>query len=128
MACDYSQIELRIMAELSGDDGLLDAFLNGEDIHRMCAAKVFKVSPEEVTREMRSKAKMVNFGIIYGISSFGLSQRLGIPRVEAKTLLSQYHASYPGVQDYLARPSPLLMPRVCGNGDRTTTLHPRYSE
>ena len=101
LACDYSQIELRIMAELSGDQGLMEAFANAEDIHQQCAARVYKVKPDEVTREMRSKAKMVNFGIIYGISSFGLSQRLGISRSEASELITQYHASYPGVQDYL---------------------------
>ena len=101
LACDYSQIELRIMAELSGDQGLMDAFANAEDIHQQCAARVYKVKPDEVTREMRNKAKMVNFGIIYGISSFGLSQRLGISRSEASELITQYHASYPGVQDYL---------------------------
>jgi len=103
LACDYSQIELRIMAELSGDEGLRDAFIHGEDIHTATAARVFGVAKEDVTREMRSKAKMVNFGIIYGISAFGLGQRLGIPRTEAGEIIEQYRANYPGVQDYLDR-------------------------
>ena len=101
LACDYSQIELRIMAELSGDEHLREAFIHGEDIHTATAARVFSVAKDEVTREMRSKAKMVNFGIIYGISAFGLSQRLGIPRSEAGDIITQYRANYPGVQDYL---------------------------
>ena len=101
LASDYSQIELRIMAELSGDEHLRAAFLHGEDIHTATAARVFGVAKEDVTREMRSKAKMVNFGIIYGISAFGLSQRLGIPRKEAQEIIEQYRANYPGVQDYL---------------------------
>jgi DNA polymerase-1 len=103
LACDYSQIELRIMAELSEDPGLKEAFISGADIHTATAANVFKVDASEVTREMRSKAKMVNFGIIYGISAFGLSQRLSIPRGEAATIIKQYQAAYPGVQDYLDR-------------------------
>jgi len=101
LACDYSQIELRIMAELSGDEHLREAFIHGEDIHTATAARVFGVDKDEVTREMRSKAKMVNFGIIYGISAFGLSQRLGIPRKEAAEIIDQYRANYPGVQDWL---------------------------
>jgi len=101
LACDYSQIELRIMAELSGDKHLREAFLHGEDIHTATAARVFGVEKDDVTREMRSKAKMVNFGIIYGISAFGLSKRLGIPRKEAQEIIEQYRANYPGVQDWL---------------------------
>ena len=101
LACDYSQIELRIMAELSGDTGLREAFIHGEDIHTATASRVFGVEKDDVTRKMRSKAKMVNFGIIYGISAFGLSQRLGIPRKEAQEIIEQYRANYPGVQDYL---------------------------
>jgi len=101
LACDYSQIELRIMAELSGDEGLREAFIHGEDIHTATAARVFGVDKADVTREMRSKAKMVNFGIIYGISAFGLSQRLGIPRKEAAEIIEQYRANYSGVQDWL---------------------------
>ena len=101
LSCDYPQIELRIMAELSGDDGLREAFIHGEDIHTATAARVFGVAKADVTREMRSKAKMVNFGIIYGISAFGLAQRLGIPRTEAGEIIDQYRANYPGVQGYL---------------------------
>ncbi len=101
LAADYSQIELRIMAELSGDQGMLEAFVSETDIHQVTASKVFKVAPEEVTREMRDKAKTVNFGIIYGISSFGLQQRLNIPRKEATALIENYFAEYPGVQDYI---------------------------
>ncbi|VGO21005.1 DNA polymerase I [Pontiella sulfatireligans] len=101
LACDYSQIELRIMAELSGDAGLREAFIHGEDIHTATAARVFGVGKDDVTREMRSKAKMVNFGIIYGISAFGLAQRLGIGRKEAQEIIEQYRANYPGVQGYL---------------------------
>jgi DNA polymerase-1 len=100
-AADYSQIELRIMAELSGDRGMLDAFEAGEDVHAATAAKVFSVKPEEVTREMRSKAKMVNFGIIYGISAFGLAQRIGISRGEAAELIENYFAQYPNVKAYM---------------------------
>ncbi len=101
LAADYSQIELRIMAELSGDAGMLDAFKNGEDIHASTAAKVFDVSPEEVSREMRSKAKVVNFGIIYGISAFGLSQRIGVPRSEAAELIENYFRKYPDIKSFM---------------------------
>tara|TARA_R110002049_G_scaffold27321_3_gene94401 strand:+ start:30198 stop:32942 length:2745 start_codon:yes stop_codon:yes gene_type:complete len=101
LSADYSQIELRVMAELSGDEGMLDAFRSGEDIHQITAAKVYKVDPEDVTREMRDKAKTVNFGIIYGISAFGLQQRLNIPRAEANELIKNYFEKYPGVQTYI---------------------------
>lgn len=101
LSADYSQIELRVMAELSQDPAMLEAFHNDEDIHRVTASKVYKVEPEEVTREMRDKAKTVNFGIIYGISSFGLQQRLNIPRTEASDLIKNYFEKYPGVQNYI---------------------------
>ena len=101
LSADYSQIELRVMAELSGDEGMLEAFQNGEDIHTVTASKVYKVGVEEVTREMRDKAKTVNFGIIYGISAFGLQQRLNIPRHEASELIENYFEKYPGVQGYI---------------------------
>ena len=101
LSADYSQIELRVMAELSGDEAMLEAFQSGEDIHRITAAKVYKVDAEDVTREMRDKAKTVNFGIIYGISAFGLQQRLNIPRAEANELIKNYFAKYPGVQTYI---------------------------
>ena len=101
LSADYSQIELRVMAELSGDQGMLEAFQNGEDIHTVTASKVYKVEVDEVTREMRDKAKTVNFGIIYGISAFGLQQRLNIPRHEAAELIENYFEKYPGVQAYI---------------------------
>ena len=101
LSADYSQIELRVMAELSQDSAMMDAFVSGEDIHTVTASKVYKVDPEEVTREMRDKAKTVNFGIIYGISAFGLQQRLNIPRAEASDLIKNYFEKYPGVQEYI---------------------------
>jgi DNA polymerase-1 len=103
LSADYSQIELRIMAELSGDEGMIEAFTQGLDIHTATAAKVFKVPTESVTREMRDKAKTVNFGIIYGISAFGLQQRLNIPRAEANELIDNYFEKYPGVRRYIDR-------------------------
>ncbi|TWU54454.1 DNA polymerase I [Rubripirellula tenax] len=101
LSADYSQIELRVMAELSGDPGMLEAFQSGEDIHTVTASKVYKVDVADVTREMRDKAKTVNFGIIYGISAFGLQQRLNIPRAEASELIHNYFEKYPGVQTYI---------------------------
>ena len=101
LAADYSQIELRIIASLSGDESMLKAFNNGVDIHSATAAKVYKVEKEEVTREMRSNAKMVNFGIIYGISAFGLSQRLGIKRKEAAEIIENYFIEFPKVKKYM---------------------------
>ncbi|HUW07114.1 MAG TPA: DNA polymerase I [Williamwhitmania sp.] len=101
LSADYSQIELRLMAHLSGDSGLIEAFLAGEDIHAATASKIYGVPVEEVTREMRSHAKTANFGIIYGISSFGLSQRLNIARSDAKALIDGYFASYPKVKEYM---------------------------
>ena len=102
LAADYSQVELRLMAEMSQDEGMLHAFQEGLDIHSATASKVFDVSLEEVDREMRSKAKMVNFGIIYGISAFGLSERLGIPRKEAKEIIDNYFKKYPKVSSYMS--------------------------
>ena len=101
LAADYSQIELRIIAALSGDEHMIEAFKNGDDIHRATAAKVFHVTQEEVTPDMRSKAKMVNFGIIYGISAFGLSQRLNIARKEAKEIIDSYFEQYPKIKDFM---------------------------
>lgn len=101
LSADYSQIELRIMAHLSEDPDMLQAFSNGEDIHRNTAAKIYKIKPNEVSREMRSKAKTANFGIIYGISAFGLSQRLNIPRSEAKELIDNYFVNFPKVKEYM---------------------------
>ena len=100
---DYSQIELRVMAAMSGDENLIDAFKHSEDIHASTASKVFGVPIEEVDSGLRRKAKAVNFGIIYGISSFGLGQDLGISREEAQEYINQYFATYPGVKVYLDR-------------------------
>jgi len=101
LSVDYSQIELRIMAHLSGDTNMLEAFNSGHDIHTATAAKIYKIPLEEVTSDMRRKAKTANFGIIYGISIFGLSDRLSIPRGEAKELIDGYFATYPSVKKYM---------------------------
>ncbi|MFA5325638.1 MAG: DNA polymerase I [Bacteroidales bacterium] len=101
VSADYSQIELRLIAELSQDEGLLEDFRHGQDIHASTASKIFKISPLEVTREQRRQAKVANFGIIYGISAFGLSQRLNIPRGEAKILIDEYFKNYPKVKEYM---------------------------
>jgi DNA polymerase I len=101
LSCDYSQIELRIMAALSGDAGMIAAFRQNLDVHAATAAKVYGVALEDVTKDMRSHAKMVNFGIIYGISAFGLSQRLGIPRADAAKLIDTYFAEYPGIKAFM---------------------------
>jgi len=101
LSADYSQIELRIMAHLSGDANMMDAFIKGLDIHTATAAKIYKIPLNEVTTEMRRKAKTANFGIIYGISVFGLSDRLGIPRGEAKELIDGYFITYPDVKRYM---------------------------
>ena len=100
-SADYSQIELRIMAHLSGDEGLIEDFRLGHDIHAATAAKIFHKELEEVTREERGRAKTANFGIIYGITAFGLTERLGISRSEAKQLIDNYFATYPRVQAYM---------------------------
>lgn len=101
LSADYSQIELRIMAHASGDANMVEAFRNNADIHTATAAKIFGVAPEDVSREMRGKAKTANFGIIYGISAFGLSQRLRIPRKEAAEFIDGYFKSFPGVKLYM---------------------------
>ncbi len=103
VAADYSQIELRIMAHLSGDANLLEAFAAGEDIHRATAAEVFGVAPEQVTPEQRRRAKAINFGLIYGMSAFGLAKQLGIEREEAQGYIDRYFERYPGVRDYMER-------------------------
>ena len=101
LSADYSQVELRLMAHLSGDENLCEAFREGKDIHAATAARIFKKPIEEVTSEERRRAKTANFGIIYGISAFGLSQRLRIPRSEAKQLIEGYFESYPKVKEYM---------------------------
>ncbi len=103
LSADYSQIELRLMAHMSQDEDMIKAFLNNEDIHSSIASKIYDVKKEDVTREMRARAKTANFGIIYGISAFGLSQRLNIPREEASDLIKGYFTSYPGVKKYMDR-------------------------
>jgi DNA polymerase-1 len=101
LAADYSQIELRIMAHLSADKGLLLAFSEGQDVHRATAAEVFAVSPEAVSNDQRRSAKAINFGLIYGMSAFGLAKQLGIPRGAAQEYIDVYFARYPGVHDYM---------------------------
>jgi len=103
VAADYSQIELRIMAHLSGDAGLVNAFAAGEDIHRATAAEVFKVTPLEVSDDQRRSAKAINFGLIYGMSAFGLAKQLGTGRKEAQTYIDHYFETYPGVRAYMDR-------------------------
>jgi DNA polymerase-1 len=102
LSADYSQIELRIIAALSKESSLLEAFQKRHDVHTATAAKVFGVFPEMVTDDMRSKAKMVNYGISYGMSAFGLSQRLRIPRKEAAAIIDQYFAQFPGIRQYMS--------------------------
>ncbi len=101
LAADYSQIELRIMAHLSGDEGLVRAFASGEDIHRATAAEVFGLAPEQVTADERRSAKAINFGLIYGMSAFGLAKQLGIDRGSAQGYVDKYFARYPGVKRFM---------------------------
>ncbi len=101
LSADYSQIELRIMAALSQDSQMIEAFRNNQDIHTITASKIYKIPLEQVTSDMRRKAKTANFGIIYGISSFGLSQRLNIPRTEAKQLIDGYFENFPDIKKYM---------------------------
>ncbi len=103
LAADYSQIELRLIAEMSGDEEMKASFLRGEDIHKSTAAKVFGVPLEEVTREQRSYAKTVNFGIIYGVSAFGLSQQTDLSRTEAKELIETYYKTYPTLKAFISK-------------------------
>ncbi|MCH2160053.1 MAG: DNA polymerase I [Oleiphilaceae bacterium] len=103
IAADYSQIELRIMAHLSQDKGLLDAFAHGADVHKATAAEVFEVALEEVTSDQRRKAKAINFGLIYGMSAFGLAKQIKVERYEAQDYIDRYFERYPGVLDYMDR-------------------------
>jgi len=103
LAADYSQIELRIMAHLAKDEGLLDAFRHDRDVHRATAAEVFGVSLEEVTSDQRRSAKAINFGLIYGMSAFGLAKQIGVERKEAQAYIDRYFARYPGVLAYMER-------------------------
>jgi DNA polymerase-1 len=101
VSADYSQVELRIVAHLSGDTGLIESFLAGEDIHRRTAAEVLGVPLDAVTPDQRDRAKAVNFGIVYGQTPFGLAQQLGISNEEAASFIARYFERYPGVQDYI---------------------------
>lgn len=101
VSADYSQIELRIMAHLSGDPSMIEGFRSGADVHRATAARIFKVADNDVTTEQRRRAKVANFGIIYGISAFGLSQRMGISRSESKAFIDEYFRSYPKIREYM---------------------------
>ncbi|MCU0781684.1 MAG: DNA polymerase, partial [Akkermansiaceae bacterium] len=103
LSCDYSQVELRIMAALANDTGMIAAFRAGEDIHASTAARIHDVSLAAVTPDMRRTAKMVNFGIIYGISAFGLAQRLGIPRSDAAGIIDAYFREYPAIREFMER-------------------------
>lgn len=118
LSADYSQVELRLMAHFSGDEALIDAFRSGLDVHQATAAKIYGIPLEEVTSDMRRRAKTANFGIIYGISAFGLSERLSIPRKEAKELIDGYFASYPGVARYMSE----VVEEARGRGYVTTLL------
>ncbi|MBQ9295317.1 MAG: DNA polymerase I [Bacteroidaceae bacterium] len=111
-SADYSQIELRIMAHLSKDENLIEAFMQGNDIHQATASKIFKKPLEDVTPDERRKAKTANFGIIYGISAFGLAERMGVSRTEAKQLIDDYFQTYPGVKAYMEKS--IEMARECG--------------
>ena len=101
LSADYSQIELRLIADISGDKDMIEAFISDADIHRATAAKIYHENIADVTDEQRRRAKTANFGIIYGISAFGLSQRLRIPRFEAKELIDGYFRSYPHIKEYI---------------------------
>ena len=101
VSADYSQIELRIMAHLSQDTHLIEAFREGKDVHSITASKIFGIAPEEVTPDQRRIAKTANFGIMYGISAFGLSQRLKIPRAEAKKIIEDYFTNFPAISAYI---------------------------
>lgn len=119
LSADYSQIELRIMADLSGDPALMEAFIHGEDVHASTAAKIFNKPLDKVTADQRRQAKTANFGIIYGISAFGLAQRLDISRTEAKNLIDGYFNSYPQVKAYMER----IVKQARENGYVETIFH-----
>lgn len=102
MAADYSQIELRVIASISKDQNMIDAFINNQDIHTITASKIYNIKPDEVTREQRGNAKTVNFGIIYGVSAFGLSQQTNLSRSESKVMIESYFENYPGLKSYMS--------------------------
>ena len=103
MCADYSQIELRVIASLSGDINMIDAFNKDEDIHTSTASRIFNVHKDKVSREQRSNAKTVNFGIIYGVSAFGLSQQTDLNRKESKILIDNYYENYPTLKEYMSK-------------------------
>ena len=102
MAADYSQIELRVIASISKDENMIDAFIKNQDIHTMTASKIYNINPDDVTREQRGNAKTVNFGIIYGVSAFGLSQQTNLTRAESKLMIDNYFENYPGLKTYMS--------------------------
>ena len=102
LAADYSQIELRVIASISKDKNMVDAFIKNQDIHTITAAKIYNVDPDDVSREQRGNAKTVNFGIIYGVSAFGLSQQTNLSRAESKIMIDSYFENYPGLKDYMS--------------------------
>ena len=120
MSCDYSQVELRVMASIANDELLLDSFRHGQDVHARTASEIFGVPLDQVTHYMRSKAKTVNFGIIYGIGDFGLARQLGVSRSEAAQYIESYFARYTGVKAYMERekqrPGIWVMWRPCSDG------------
>ena len=123
ISSDYSQVELRVMAHMSGDESLIQAFINKEDIHRRTAAEVLGIPFEEVTDQQRSHAKAVNFGIIYGISDFGLARQLGITRTEAADYIAAYFARYPRIHEFMK-----TMVEKARETGRAVTLFGRYRE
>jgi DNA polymerase I len=127
LSADYSQIELRIIAALSGEENMIKAFQNNEDIHRSTAAKVFNIPLEEVTKEQRSNAKTVNFGIIYGVSAFGLSNQTSLSRSESAALIDAYYKTYPKLKSYMTEQVDFARESwLCANGFGKTTLFKRY--
>ena len=102
MAADYSQIELRVIASMSKDENMIDAFIKNQDIHTITASKIYNIDPDQVTREQRGNAKTVNFGIIYGVSAFGLSQQTNLTRAESKLMIDNYFENYPGLKTYMS--------------------------
>ena len=131
-SADYSQIELRIMAYLSGDRHMIEAFREGSDIHAATAAKIYKVPIDQVTSDMRRKAKTANFGIIYGISVFGLAERLNIPRSEAKVLIDGYFESYPQIKEYMNKSIEVAREKgyvetICGRKRMLPDIHSHNS-
>lgn len=131
-SADYSQIELRIMAHLSGDEHMIEAFCSGMDIHRATAAKIWHIDPEDVSDAQRKKAKQANFGIIYGITTYGLAQRMGIDNSEARQLIQDYFKTFPKVKAYMEHAKALArekdMQKPCLDGDAIFLISNRLTE